>query len=202
MTDEREAMTDDAIILAMCKAHDAEEAAAIGEPSPWREDFDRDPDWAQARFLAMREAFDVCRAAHPRTGEPVAWPSDDEAILGTADELAERWAEKPAIRRMAQACASVFSEWASDDIISRFHEQMIALMKQSFVEGALHCRAHPAPEQGWPELPVDVVELVMAARAVAFGDPDEAAIKRLDDASEAFADRVPWDDEADGEEEA
>lgn len=73
----------------------------------------------------------------------------DEAILGTADELAERWAEKPAIRRMAQACASVFSEWASDDIISRFHDQMIALMKQSFVEGAFHCRAHPTPEQGW-----------------------------------------------------
>lgn len=76
--------------------------------------------------------------------------SDDEALLQTADELAERWAEKPAIRRMAQACASVFSKWASDDIISRFHEQMIALMKQSFVEGALHCRAHPVPGQdGW-----------------------------------------------------
>lgn len=44
-------------------------------------------------------------------------------------------------------------------------------------------------------LPADVVALVRAARAVAF---DEAAgadkIKALDKASEAFADRVPWDD--------
>ncbi|MFZ5667984.1 MAG: hypothetical protein ACOY4K_00680 [Pseudomonadota bacterium] len=50
---------EDEIILAMCRAHDAEEAAQIGEPSPWREDFDRDLDWEQRRFLAMREAYDV-----------------------------------------------------------------------------------------------------------------------------------------------
>lgn len=47
-------------------------------------------------------------------------------------------------------------------------------------------------------LPADVVALVLAARAVAF---DEAAgsegIRALDKASEAFADRVPWDDEPD-----
>jgi thioredoxin-like negative regulator of GroEL len=52
---------EDAIILAMCRAHDREEAAQMGEPSPWREDFDRDPDWEQNRFLAMREAFDEAR---------------------------------------------------------------------------------------------------------------------------------------------
>jgi hypothetical protein len=53
---------EDAIILAMCRAHDREEAAQMGEPSPWREDFDSDPDWEQNRFLAMREAFDEARA--------------------------------------------------------------------------------------------------------------------------------------------
>jgi hypothetical protein len=45
------------------------------------------------------------------------------------------------------------------------------------------------------EIPADVAALVLAARSVAFGEPDKAAIKRLDAASEAFADRVPWDDE-------
>lgn len=63
---------EDAIILAMCRAHDAEESAAIGEPSPWRDDFDRDPDWEQQRFLAMREAYDVVIAAlssRPASGE-------------------------------------------------------------------------------------------------------------------------------------
>jgi hypothetical protein len=59
---DREAVDEDAIILAMCKAHDREEAAQMGEPSPWREDFDRDLDWEQGRFLAMREAFDEARA--------------------------------------------------------------------------------------------------------------------------------------------
>ena len=55
---------------------------------------------------------------------------------------------------------------------------------------------HPAPATA-DKLPDDVRRLVLAARAVAFG-PDcgrNAVIDALDKASEAFADRVPWDDE-------
>lgn len=119
---EREAMTDDAIILAMCKAHDAEEAAAIGEPSPWREDFDRDPDWEQARFLAMREAFDVCRAAHPRTGEPVAWrycvEQKDRPVRWEITQREVTLAEMPEL--------VVGARWVVQPLF-----------------------AHPAPEQGW-----------------------------------------------------
>lgn len=61
------------------------------------------------------------------------------------------------------------------------------------------------------EVPADVARLVLAARSVAFEGPfrelaaispdaeDLAAIHELDAASEAFADRVPWDnDPADG----
>lgn len=45
-------------------------------------------------------------------------------------------------------------------------------------------------------LPPDVVRLVIAARNVAFEDqPSREALKELDEASEAFADRVPWEDE-------
>lgn len=43
-------------------------------------------------------------------------------------------------------------------------------------------------------LPPDVVELVIAAR-LAFEHRDQEALDRLDKASEAFADRVPWDDD-------
>jgi hypothetical protein len=50
------------------------------------------------------------------------------------------------------------------------------------------------------------VRLVIAARTVAFGglfdggdDEQQAAIKELDEASEAFAASVPWEDEPDGE---
>lgn len=49
-------------------------------------------------------------------------------------------------------------------------------------------------------LPREVVRLVIAARTIAFNDWDgdseewETARKELDEASEAFASRVPWDD--------
>lgn len=44
-------------------------------------------------------------------------------------------------------------------------------------------------------VPADVRRLVVAARKVAFEDQSREALKELDAASEAFADRVPWDDE-------
>jgi len=58
----------------------------------------------------------------------------------------------------------------------------------------------PRPDSK-PELPADVVRLVIAARNVAFEDqPSREALKELDEASEAFADRVPWEDEPEGTE--
>lgn len=57
-----------------------------------------------------------------------------------------------------------------------------------------------APHQG-EALPADVVRLVIAAREVAFNeaalmdDNDRERFAELDAASEAFADRVPWEDE-------
>lgn len=46
-------------------------------------------------------------------------------------------------------------------------------------------------------LPADVVRLVIAARVAAFEDhiQDPTVRRELDEASEAFADRVPWQDE-------
>lgn len=44
-------------------------------------------------------------------------------------------------------------------------------------------------------LPYDVRRLVIAARVVAFENQGRDALRELDQASEAFADRVPWDDE-------
>jgi len=46
-------------------------------------------------------------------------------------------------------------------------------------------------------LPDDVRWLVVAARVAAFEDhiQDEAVRRELDEASEAFADRVPWENE-------
>lgn len=49
-------------------------------------------------------------------------------------------------------------------------------------------------------LPPDVVSLVIAARNIAYDKPTRDEIAVLDRACEAFADRVPWDDEPDDEE--
>jgi hypothetical protein len=62
--------------------------------------------------------------------------------------------------------------------------------------------AHPialyaaTPPHALEETPADVTRLVLAARAVAFhDDATTEELKELDAASEAFADRVPWEDE-------
>lgn len=55
-----------------------------------------------------------------------------------------------------------------------------------------------ASSQSTP-IPVDVRRLVIAARNIAFNDTlDGGALRELDEASEAFADRVPWEDEPEG----
>jgi hypothetical protein len=66
------------IIYAMCRAHDEEEAAQRGEPSPWRDGFDRDLDWENQRFFAMREAFDVAKAALSELDRPGGEVSVDD----------------------------------------------------------------------------------------------------------------------------
>lgn len=52
-----------------------------------------------------------------------------------------------------------------------------------------------APATTAGHLPDDVRRLVIAARIVAFESQDDEAIKELDAASEAFAARIPWEDE-------
>lgn len=46
-----------------------------------------------------------------------------------------------------------------------------------------------------PDLPDDVVRLILAARTVAYLDASKEALRELDNAVEAFARRVAWDDE-------
>lgn len=50
-----------------------------------------------------------------------------------------------------------------------------------------------------PNLPADVIRLVCAAREVAFVGATKDALKELDEASEAFADRVEWENEPDAD---
>lgn len=62
---------------------------------------------------------------------------------------------------------------------------------------ALSASTSPVAVDGSGGLPQDVVRLIIAARMVAWEDPDPEYLKELQDASEAFAARVPWEDEPD-----
>lgn len=58
-------------------------------------------------------------------------------------------------------------------------------------------RAAPASPLPGGGLPADVMRLVVAARRVAYEGAAEDDLRALDIAAEAFASRVPWDDEPD-----
>lgn len=53
------------------------------------------------------------------------------------DDLAAKWVAMDAITRVRNAVASVFSKWASEELLVRFREHMDRAMQLAFVEGAL-----------------------------------------------------------------
>jgi hypothetical protein len=56
-------------------------------------------------------------------------------------------------------------------------------------------RSTLSTEDSQPSLPQDVIDLVIEARNVAYSDQSPEAIRALDKAVEAFAERVGWEDE-------
>lgn len=54
-----------------------------------------------------------------------------EAIDGAAD----KWVSLAEVRRSSQAIASVFAKYASDDIMTRFIERLVAIQHLAFAEG-------------------------------------------------------------------
>lgn len=63
----------DALLEAMCRAHDQEEAAQRGEPSPWRDEGDDFETFRADRIAAMRAAWSAMIEAAPQ---------GDGAVLG------------------------------------------------------------------------------------------------------------------------
>lgn len=81
-------------------------------------------------------------------------------------------------------------QWIRDDA-----PVSIKMIITSEMISALAARLNAARAEEREKVPDIVVRLVIAAREVAFGPHPAAAIDALDKASEAFADRVPWEDE-------
>jgi len=55
-------MTRSELLEAMVRAHDREEAAQMGEPSPWSI-ADRDPEWESERMFCMEAALSAIEQA-------------------------------------------------------------------------------------------------------------------------------------------
>jgi hypothetical protein len=75
------------------------------------------------------------------------------------------------------------------DNLDRHHEEGEALILDR-----LQAALAAAPTAALPD---DVTRLVIAARDVAYSEPTKETLRELDKAAEAFAERVPWDDEPD-----
>jgi hypothetical protein len=86
----------DVVIRRMVEAHDAEEAAQKGEPSPWREDLGAvdDPAWVSERMTAMRCAVEAGRVAPEETPSAYLFRVDGKWELSIVDPR-ERLSLKP-----------------------------------------------------------------------------------------------------------
>ena len=67
-------------------------------------------------------------------------------------------------------------------------------MKRAYADALTAWNRRATPQAG-DELASDVRRLVIAARIVAFENQGPEALRELDQASEAFASRVPWENE-------
>ena len=65
---------------------------------------------------------------------PISPAVGDEAFLG-AEARAEAWSDRVEIKEMVDVTSVVFAKWASPELMSRFRQQMMAVIQQAFIEG-------------------------------------------------------------------
>lgn len=52
-----------------------------------------------------------------------------------AEARAEAWSDRVEIQRMVEATTAVFAKWSSPEILSRFRQQVMAVIQQAYIEG-------------------------------------------------------------------
>jgi hypothetical protein len=156
--------------------------------------------------LAEQEALDRALIDKMPTLD-MAWPEEmREQWMGWALELLRR------AREREDAVLTAYRRESGDGdghaLARRFHETYERLAPSFGYETRADTRQFdPASSNGRLMVAVcseiarttsaspDLARLIIAARNVAFGDQGAEAIRELDEASEAFADCLPWDDE-------
>lgn len=67
----------------------------------------------------------------------------------TIEAQAEAWSDRVKIQHMVEANSAVFAKWASPELLSRFRQQMMAVIQQAYIEGAAEAApASPLPGGG------------------------------------------------------
>lgn len=168
------------VVLAM---EEAEEQTAANAYDRGRRDM------LNALLALNPDAAAKLAALHERTPDPVGrlpfdvvfWisevaaqleiePRDGEGVIVDHSEMEERQEAEPAGLR----------QWRDD--------QLERVRDGSFL-------TRPAEQAVTEALPQDVIDLVIAARIVAYEDQSPEALRCLDVTVGAFAERVPWDDD-------
>lgn len=141
----------------------------------------------------IHEAIDRANAIYaPMRGELTAKDAEIEKwraeVRSCLDDVLRRKAEND---RLRAALARLQAHLGCDE-----ETIMIGLDEaRADINSALEPLS-PTPVVEGDALPADVRRLVIAAREVAYEDrPDKEVLRELDQAAEAFAERVPWDDE-------
>ncbi|WP_453978601.1 hypothetical protein [Brevundimonas sp. Marseille-Q4549] len=93
--------------------------------------------------------------------------AQDEGAAGdfeTAEAMAEAWSDRVEIQHMVETTSAVFAKCTSPEILSRFRQQMMAVIQQAYIEGVgariEAMRSHPSPT---PAADADRVRIAVAA---------------------------------------
>lgn len=117
----------------------------------WRETSFRDLSKGEIKAMLCAAPKSAVRAlaAPSAPGEPPASPPAEtgEGFLDDDEARAEAWSDRVEIQNMVEITSSVFAKWASPELLSRFRQQMMGVIQQAYIEGAVEARTHPASDQ-------------------------------------------------------
>jgi len=99
------------------------------------------------------------------------------------------------LKAFADFVPDFFDDGYQDDDVVSITSEHGSLDLTLCVADFRRARSTLSTEDSQPSLPQDVIDLVIEARNVAYSDQSPEAIRALDKAVEAFAERVGWEDE-------
>jgi len=71
----------------------------------------------------------------------------EDRLFQSVEARAEAWSDSLEIQHLVEATTSIFAKWASPDLLSRFRQQMMAVIQQAFIEGFAEALPSPAVQR-------------------------------------------------------